>query len=56
MSDTDDCPECGEPTVADYVDIGVGEQRMPASCPCGYAEPSGLDAFLDDDFDEVWDD
>lgn len=35
------CPTCGEPLQADYVDIGVGEEKCgPYFCDaCGWVEP-----------------
>jgi ssDNA-binding Zn-finger/Zn-ribbon topoisomerase 1 len=48
------CPNCGQDAEADFVDIGVGEQRVsPWGCPhCHWIENTSVDEFIDD-FD--WD-
>jgi len=47
-----DCLKCGQPAYADFIDIGVGEQRIsPYRCEaCGWieeADPLGLDGLAD---------
>lgn len=42
------CPMCGERTDAEYVDIGVGNQRVePWHCQaCGWVEPVPADELV----------
>lgn len=49
------CPVCGGPATAEYVDIGVGEQRVsPYSChTCEWVEPAGED-FLEEGYEELF--
>lgn len=44
-----DCPKCGAKCEADFVDIGVGEERCsPWRCPeCQWVEPTEPDPFVD---------
>ncbi len=50
------CPECGWICDAEYVDIGVGNQRIePWHCPeCGWIEET-VDIDLDDGFPPSFD-
>lgn len=41
------CPKCGEPTVWDEVDIGVGVQCGPARCDfCGWSQEDDVRNLL----------
>lgn len=44
----EDCPYCGNPCEADFVDIGVGMQQVsPYRCECGAVEAGPYDDTLE---------
>jgi hypothetical protein len=51
----EDCPYCGDPCDAQFVDIGVGMQQVsPYQCECGAVEAGPFDSRKDVDENTGW--